>query len=393
MSQDTDANEYSLFHGGPFYELQRRLRLVRQDRENSLQRAAVFVALAWAVPLLLSFYEGKAWGPFADRPYLLHLTAWARFFVCVGIFVLMEPFVGQRLAAVLRRLLRSNLLAPGSEPAAAAAIKQALIRSRKFSAELTCFLVAAVLSSLSALVVLDANPKSWVLHHGIDRTSLSLAAWWSLIVSAPIFYFLLARWAWRLIVWGTLLRDLAALNLRLVVTHPDGYGGIGFVGEYPNAYTPFIFAISCNTGATVAELLIRGTMGGASYVYVMIGWLIIVHATISLPLFTFSNSLSELKRKTLERCGVQATRYQRAVERRVLGANIVATSDAETTQVGEIPDPGALFAAAKKMSTFLFNRATLLPVSAAALAPLVAAGATQIPIETLLKALKRLLLI
>jgi hypothetical protein len=231
------------------------------------------------------------------------------------------------------------------------------------------------------------------MRQGADGTRLSLAAWWGLIVSAPIFYFLLVRWAWRLIVWGMLLRDLAALNLRLVVTHPDGYGGIGFVGESPNAYTPFIFAISCITGATFAELLLRGVMNATIYVYAMVAWLITIHVLISLPLFAFSNSLSELKRKTLERCGVQATRYQRAAERKVLGQNTWAASDADNAQVDEIPDPSALFIAAKKIPTFLFSRATLLPVSAAALVPLVAAGATYVPFKTLLGILKRVLLL
>lgn len=387
------AGQYTFFRGGPFYELQKRLHLVRKDRANSPQRAAIFVGLAWGVPLLLSVYEGNAWGYFANHPYLLHLTVWARYFVSVGIFFLMEPFVGRYLSELLRRLVKSELLAPGSKARAAEAVTRALNRSDAPSAELACLVIAVTISVVSASYIHEANPKSWILRQGADGTSISLAAWWSLIVSAPIFWFLFARWVWRLIVWGMLLRDVAALNLRLVVTHPDGYGGIGFVGNYPNAYTPFIMAISCDTAAVVAEHLIRGAMDAATYFAVVIVWLLIIHVLISLPLFAFSSSLSELKRKTLERCGIQATRFQRAVERKVLGENAVAPSDAETTQVDEIPDPMAMFAAAKKMPTFLFSRATLLPVSAAALVPMIAAGATHIPFDKLLTIVKRILVL
>lgn len=390
MADEFGASEYLFFRGGPFYELQKRLRLVRKDRENTLQRAAIFVGLAWGVPLLLSLYEGRAWGSFADRPYLLHLTVWARYFVSVGIFMLMGPIIGRRLTEVLHRLVKSELLAPGSNAGAAEAVTRALKRSDASSAELTCLVIAVLISVLSGFHIQVANPRSWIFRQSPGGTSISLAAWWSLIVSAPIFWFLLARWVWRLIVWAMLLRDLAALNLRLVVTHPDGYGGIGFVGEFSNAFTPFIFAISCDTGASVAESLIRGNLDTTSYVIVVAGWLIIVHALISLPLLAFTNSLSELKRKTLERSGVQATRYQRAAERKVLGQNTVAAPDAEATQVGDIPDPTVLFAAAKKMPTFLFSRATLVPVSAAALAPMLAAAATHVPFASLLKLLKHL---
>jgi hypothetical protein len=400
MAEESAASEYSVFGAGPFYELEKRIRLVRKDGENSLQCAVFFVALAWGGPLLLSLYEGKAWGPFADKPYLLHLTVWARFFVSVGIFVLMEPIVGRRLAAVLHRLIKKELLAPGAKERAANAVTRAIKRSDAFSPEFICLVIALTLSVLSGFNVYYANSQSWMLQQGADGTRLSLAAWWGLIVSAPIFYFLLARWVWRLIVWGMLLRDLATMDLRLVVTHPDGYGGIGFVGELPNAFTPFIFAISCVTSAAIAELFLHGVMNATVYVYAMIAWLIIIHVFISLPLFSFTNSLSELKRKTLERCGVQATRYQRAAERKVLGQNTWAASDAENTRADEIPDPSALYIAAKKMPTFLFSRATLLPVSAAALfplvvagVPLVASGVIHVPINKLLSILKHSLLL
>jgi len=393
MAENPEASEYSFFRGGPFYELEHRLRLARTDRDNSLQRTTIFVALAWGAPLLLSLYEGKAWGLFVDKPYLLHISVWARYFISVGIFVLMEPVVGRRLGEVLHQLVKSELLAPGSKGGAAEALTRALKRSGSSFAEFTCLAIAVIISVLPLFYIHEANPRSWILRQGPDGEHISFAAWWSVIVSAPIFWFLLVRWFWRLIVWAMLLRDLAALKLRLVVTHPDGYGGLGFVGEFPNAYTPFIFAISCDTGATVAELLVRGAMETATYAYVMVGWLVAMHALVSLPLFAFSSSLSELKTKTLDRCGVQATRYQRAAERKVLGENTVAASDAEATLVDEIPDPTALFVAAKKMPTFLFSRATLLPVSAAALAPMVAAAATHIPFDKLVAVLKRLLLV
>jgi hypothetical protein len=58
----------------------------------------------------------------------------------------------------------------------------------------------------------------------------------------------------------------------------------------------------------------------------------------------------------------------------------------------EIPDPSKMYESAKKMSANVFSRAAVLPVSAAALLPLLAAGATQLPFKELLKVVKRLLL-
>src|SRR5271154_5245079 len=79
--------EYLASHGGPFFELQRRLGVLREDALLADWRAAIFVALAWGVPLLLSLLQGRAFGPAATHPYLLDFGAWARFFIATGLFL------------------------------------------------------------------------------------------------------------------------------------------------------------------------------------------------------------------------------------------------------------------------------------------------------------------
>ena len=61
--------------------------------------------------------------------------------------------------------------------------------------------------------------------------------------------------------------------------------------------------------------------------------------------------------------------------------------------LGYETDTDKLYAAAKKLSTFLISRAAIVPVAAAALLPLVAAGATQLPIRELFKIARGLLLL
>jgi hypothetical protein len=46
--------EYLASHGGPFFELQRRLGVLREDALLASRRAVIFVSLAWGVPLLLT---------------------------------------------------------------------------------------------------------------------------------------------------------------------------------------------------------------------------------------------------------------------------------------------------------------------------------------------------
>ena len=391
-TEEKEIGEFLVARGGPFYELQKRLRLLHEDAQRSGKRAAIFVGLAWGVPLVLSLVAGDAFGPFADKPYLLAPAAWARFFIAVGLFILMERHVEERLRIHLKQFAQAPLLAPGSFEPAAAAVTRALKRRDAPLSEAVCLLVAVGLAVLSAINMQDANASSWAVHVSADGSSLTAAAWWCVVVSSPIFWFLLFRWLWRLVVWAMLLRDIAGLELRLVATHPDGNAGLAFIGQYPNAYATFVFAMSCVLAAGIAEQLLSGGLAPATYGCVMAGWLLIVLALMAFPLQAFAKPLSDLRERTLLTCSSQATRHHRAAERALLGRNLSAAGDAEPTPVGDIPDPSKEFAAARKLSTFVFSRKALLPVSAAALLPLMVAGATQLPLKELFKVMKRLLL-
>jgi len=125
----------------------------------------------------------------------------------------------------------------------------------------------------------------------------------------------------------------------------------------------------------------------------MTGWLAIVLALFAIPLMAFRKPLTRLREQTILASGAQATQHFRAIERDVLGANISATERAETEAASDIPDPSKVFAAAQKLKTLPFSRDALVPISAAALIPLVVAGATQLPFKEIIAVFKRLLLL
>ena len=242
-------------------------------------------------------------------------------------------------------------------------------------------------------ILTASDVSTWAIQLSGDVRHLTLAGWWAVLVSNVIFSFLMLRWLWRHVVWALLLRDLARLELRLVASHPDGYGGLAFIGQYPNAYSTFVFAVSCVLGSAIAKGLQVGDVTPATYGSVMGGWLLIVLILFAYPLLAFRKPLMELKEHTFLASSALATQHHRAVERDVFGTNISAPEDAELMTTQEVPDPSKVYAAAQKLSAYLISRSALLPLSAAALLPLVAAGAIQLPIKELLKVMKRLLIL
>jgi len=380
-------------HGGPFYDLQLRLRMLRENALNAGPRALAFIALAWGVPLLFTLIAGKATGPFAERPYLLDIGVWARFVVAIAAFTLAEGRVEQQLRQTLRQFTLAPLLAPTSfEPAARAVAASLKLRDSRV-AEAVCVALAIALSLLSLFNVIHNGGHSWALNVGPDGSALTLAGWWCLLFSNPFFFFLLLRGLWRHFVWSMLLRWIAALELRLVTTHPDGSGGLAFVGRYPNAFALFIFGLSCVVAAGLAHQLLQETLTVTAFGYVMGLWLIIVLAAFAFPLLAFTKPLAALKQSTLLLSSAKGTQFQRQAERKLLGANVAAADPAEAAEQQDVTDPAKQFDATRKMSTLLLDRSALIPLGGAALLPLLAAGATQMPYKELLSVCKKLLLL
>jgi hypothetical protein len=392
-AEEAKIGQFLVARGGPFYTLQRQLGLLREDAFRAGRRAVLLVGLAWGVPLILSIVAGDAIGPYADRPYLLDPGAWARFFIAVGLFILMERQVEERLRKHLAQFARAPLLAPGSFEPAAEAVTKALKWRDSRIAEIVCLIIAILATISAAFRMIDVEISSWMVRVSPDGNSLTMAGWWCMAISNTLFLFLLLRWLWRLFVWSMLLRDLAGLELRLVATHPDGYGGLAFIGQYPNAYATFILAVSCVVGAAIAKAFLAGDLTGEAYGIVMGVWLVIVFLPFSVALLAFRKPLAKLKEQTSLACSSLATQHHRAAERDLLGKNISASEDAEKAAGEEVPDPSKAFATTRKLSVFPFSRSALLPIATAALLPLVAAGATIMPIKELLKILKRLLLL
>ncbi len=392
-TEDT-FKQFLLAHGGPFYELQRQLGLLHEHALHAGWRALLFIGLCWGVPLLMTLFSGTASGSAASGAYLLDLNAWARFFIAASLFILMERQVERRLNRYLLQFVRAPLLAPESFQGAANAVSRALRRRDNFVAEAVCLIIGYLISIFflyGHFLVQDTT--SWSVQITNESRSLTLAGWWVIIVSNPIYVFLMFRWFWRMMVWGMLLRELARLELNLVATHPDGNGGLAFISQYPNAYSMFVFAISCVLGAAVANALMSNEMTTTTYGFIMPVWLVLVLGVFALPLLAFNKPLRTLKDQTLLAYDTLATCHNRAKERETIGRNIMADSDEKAETSEQCPDPAKDYALTQKLSTLLFSRATLLPLSAASLLPLVVAGTSQLPLKEIIKSLKPLLLL
>lgn len=390
LPADPDLGEFLASHGGPFFELQQQLKLLQHNALRVGPRALLFVALAWAVPFLLglphSFLLDRSRGA-----YLVDLGVWAKFFIGIGAFILAEQQVETGLKAKLSHLVRAPIIVPTLIPTAAIIVTSTLRERDSRTAEFACLALAVFASILSYLNLHTTQASSWAVEHLAEGNSITLAGWWSICISLPLFVFLLLRGGWRHFLWARMLRKLAKLDLRLVATHPDGKGGLAFLGQYPNAYAIFVLGLSCGIAAAVAKGMVHEDLSMTTLSMVMSGWLAIVIGIFAYPLSAFTPALLRLKEESLSLLGAQATQFCRSAERKAVGRNVFADSTSEPDT--ELSDPSKLYDATRKLSTILVDRSAVVPVAAAALIPFAVAGATKLPYKEVLSIVKKLLLL
>jgi pimeloyl-ACP methyl ester carboxylesterase len=235
-------------------------------------------------------------------------------------------------------------------------------------------------------------PQSWVSTLQDGAVQLSLAGWWCLLISTPLFFFLLVRWVWRFVVWGLFLGDLARLDLQLAVMHPDRTGGLAFIGEYPPAFTAFVFALSSVFAAAAAKAILHAGADFHIFLYLMAAWLVLIIVLFALPLAAFVRPLGEFKKRMLLESSALAERANRAIEQRWLGHARDQKEAPASTDAPSRSDPAAVYEAARKMKSLPLSKASVLPLAIAVLIPMIAVGATQLPIRDILKFASRLLI-
>jgi hypothetical protein len=114
-----------------------------------------------------------------------------------------------------------------------------LMRWRDSNLAEACLLIASFALAFSS--GLDFH-REWSVA-GAEGTP-SLAGWWYLAVSRPLFLFLALRWVWRGSLWTGFLFRVSRLPLALMPTHPDLAGGLGFLPICQASFASVVLALS-----------------------------------------------------------------------------------------------------------------------------------------------------
>jgi len=383
-----DAQDFSLVHGGPLFQLLLRSRLSSDSLTLVARRIAAFVLITWVPLLALAAHDGHLLAGNVAVPFLLDGETDIRFLVVVPLLLLAELVVHRRLMPVVRAFLDRNLIREADDERFDAAVNSAFRLRNSVVAELLLF---ALVYAVGVLVVwrhTALTVSTWYGHPSEGGFRLTSAGIWYAYVSLPIFQFLLLRWYYRLYIWIRFLWQVSRLELSLVPTHPDLLGGLGFLANTVFAFSVLLVAHGAMLAAQIAN---RIFFAGASLVdfkeeiFVLLVFLLCL---VFGPLLVFSPQLSRAKRRGLLEYGALAERYVRDFDGKWLRGDAQQSEPLMgSADIQSLADMGNSFAVVRTMRLAPVSRDAVLELAACVLVPLAPLLLTVMPVEDLVKKL------
>lgn len=357
--------------GGPAYRLMQRVGLIRGAGPSIRRRIAGFFLVTWVPLLLFALVEGRALGPTPAESFLLDFSTYARFFLAIPLLFVSEAIVGPRLRAAGLHFVRAGLVRDEDLPAVEAAVVRAARRREALAPELVMLGVALVGAWFLSLEILAGGGGGMGWNSAtLPDGGLSLTGLWYHFVAVPLLQFFMLRWLWRLVIWTGFLRDMARLPLKIVATHPDRAGGLGFLGNAHLTLALFAFAFGCVLSAHVGYQVYFESVAVMSFKAVFVVYLVLMVLITLGPLLVFAPLLARTRREGLRDYGMLANTYNRAFEQKWVRGG--APADEPLLGSGDIQslaDLGNSFAVVKEMKVFPFSQQLVVQVAIIASLP------------------------
>ena len=388
-----NLDDFSLTKGGLFFRLLVRTRLMRDDLAPMTRRAVFLSLFAWLPLLVLSAIEGTAFGQAVKIPFLYDFPVSVRLLFALPLLIAAEGVIDERTREAVRHFVRSGLVEEKNFPEFRSTVRQTLRMRDSFLAE--GIIVAVVIFSTAFLrLEFSGSSSTWQLLVSPSGVTRTMAGWWHVFVSLPIFQFLMVRWLWRYLIWCWLLWRISRFDLQLFPTHPDRAAGLGFLGEAQAKFGTIVLALSSILSSYWGEEILFGGASLADYKMMILVYVVLVLFVLLSPLLVFSFRLFEVKRRGILEYGALANQYTRTFHRKWIrgeapeGEALIGSADIQS-----LADLGNSFQIIREMRFAPIDLwTTIVPVAAFTVVPFLPLALTVLPFEEIVKGIIGILL-
>jgi len=284
-----------LFECAPPTGIQQRLGLLHAGAANARERAALLIGMAW-LPLILLSTLGER------TPNLTPAIICARYLIAAPLLILAETMCARRLTTIARHFAVGNFIVERDHKRF-----ERILRSTRTLLRLPIVEVVAWFSAYGCSVLLASLGNR-------DFGTWSPATRWNALLSLPLLLVLIFGWLWRFLLWCRFLVLVARLDLRLVASHPDRAGGLGFVGVSLRAFSPVALALAVVAAGQATPVVSRLHALPPTYVHFSIVVMVTLVLVFALPVVVFLPALTRVYRFAVMDYGELAVDVGRAFE-------------------------------------------------------------------------------
>lgn len=383
-----DGKDFSIVLGGPFFQLLRKAHLTGNALELIKQRTITISLLAWLPLFILSVVKGQAWGDGTNLPFIEDFEVHIRFLVALPLIVLAELMVHQRILAMVQQFEERNLIPEYAREQFRKAITTAYRFRNSVFAELFILVLIYVIGYnvvWNKSMALDTT--AWYSEPALGKGHLSLAGVWFRYVSLPLFQFLLLRWYYRIFIWSRFLFQVSRIQLKLMPTHPDCLGGLGFLSNTVFAFIPLAVAHGAVLAGMIANHIFHQNAVLLDFKIELIIIVVLVICLVMLPLFFFSFQLSDTKRTGSLEYGKFATLYTQGFDARWIHGDSTINSPECTHEISGLSDLSNSYHVIQRMQIIPIVRNDIIMLILATIAPVLPLVLTMMPLSELIKIL------
>ena len=371
----------------PLHRSASPLRWLSPDRGPLWQWVAALVAIALVPLLVLSLLQGLALNFSAAVPLVLDFPVSLRFLIVAPLLIAGTRRLEAMTALALRHLAQSELIAEADRPRLASVAAQiAALRQSPFA---QAAIVAIVVAGVVFLRIEVLDPFStWQFVPDPGGVIRSWAGWWYVCASLPLFQFVALTWLWHYLLRCWLLWRISRLDLKLMPTHPDRAGGLGFIGLLLRNLLPTLFALEVLPAALFAqEILSLGTKL-ADYETSIIGLVAIGAIMVLAPPVVFRTKLVRTRGEGMLEYGALAMEYTRAFDRKWLRSRVENEALIGSADIQSLADMANSFQTLRSMRVVPYDvRYMAALMICAAAAPYLPLSLFMLPLREIVKAL------
>ncbi len=385
MKQSLPETPISLIRGGSFYWVQEKTHLIHPNQWNLSRRVFLAMGFSWLPLVVLTAMHGGI-GPGGDLWALLRdYRVYSRVFMAIPLLFLGQIVMETHFREMAQHVLDANLVRVDDLPLFRRIMEKALrLRDAKLPEILA---VVAVFLQIGYLLQSGRHHyASWVAEAGSNTPTP--AGYYSLFVAHALFLGLLALALWKWVIWIVVLWGLSRIDLQLDSTDGDLRAGLGFLGEVPKAFVPFVLATSCVIGATWRSQVLAGNAPLGSLKLPAGLFAVLILLIFLLPLLLFTPKLIQEKKEGNLRYG--SLRHLHSLQFRqkwIDDRNRQVEGLLGTPDVSSLADISASFKNVDDMAVYPFGKSAAIALLAALALPLIPALTATIPLKEVLKTL------